>query len=315
MNEEKIEEAEEIKPDKTNKTFLKNMNYWVISTVVLVLILVIVLISGSITGNAISSNTAGQKLLDFANAQGMQNVELVKVNDYGSTYEVILSIDGNEIPVYVTKDGKYIASQLIPLEIQNTNTQSSEIPKSDKPQAELFIWSYCPYGVTALTPFAQVAELLSGSADFQVRLYYSGHGDFEVQQNKIQACIQKYEKNKYWDYAKKFVQETYEKCYGNISCDLKESKAIMSSLGINSNKILSCVEDEGETLTTADYERAGELGVTGSPTLVVNGIKASVARDAESYKGAVCSAFNNIPDECSITIESSGNTTPSGSCG
>ncbi|MFH1364935.1 MAG: hypothetical protein ABIH52_04780, partial [Candidatus Aenigmatarchaeota archaeon] len=50
--------------------------------------------------------------------------------------------------------------------------------------------------------------------------------------------------------------------------------------------------------------RAGELGVTGSPTLVINGVRANVARNAESFKTAVCGAFNDAPGDCSTELSS-----------
>jgi protein-disulfide isomerase len=134
-----------------------------------------------------------------------------------------------------------------------------------------------------------------------------------VQQNKIQACIQKLSSSKYWDYSKTFAEEIYEKCYGNITCDLTESTKLMKSLGIDSSAILSCVKSEGETLINADYASAEEEGVTGSPTLIVNGVKVSVSRTAEAYKEAVCSAFNNVPSECSQTLDSTGEAA-SGNC-
>ena len=60
----------------------------------------------------------------------------------------------------ITKNGKIlIAGQTFDtaevLPMQETQT----VPKSDKPVVELFIWSYCPYGVQAQGPLAEVAKL------------------------------------------------------------------------------------------------------------------------------------------------------------
>ena len=84
------------------------------------------------------------------------------------------------------------------------------ITQSATPEVGLYIWSYCPYGVTAQVPFAQVAETVGSSADFQIYLYYAGHGDFELQQNKIQACIQDLGYgDEYWEYSQGFVNNIY----------------------------------------------------------------------------------------------------------
>jgi len=104
---------------KNKKKLLKNP--WQVSTMVLGIVTIVLLflsfsggISGKVTGNVISSEEAGEKIIEFANAQGA-DAELVKVNDDGSFYEVVLSMQGQEVPLYVTKDGKSFTQALIPL--------------------------------------------------------------------------------------------------------------------------------------------------------------------------------------------------------
>jgi len=313
------------KKNFTTSKIIKDLskNYWAISTVVLAVLLIASVLSGGLTGAAVvSPETAGQNVLTFAIGQGA-DAELISTTDDGSLYEVILSITGEdgipqEVPVYVTKDGQTLVPQPIPLTTEAEATtaaaaapEATEIPKSDNPTVGLYIWSYCPYGVTALEPFANVASLLGG--DFKVFLYYAGHGDFEIQQNKIQACIQELDKEKYWDYSKGFASTIYTKCSGDIECDLTESTKLMNSLGIDSTAVMSCVETSGEALTEADFNAAKEVGVTGSPSLVINGVKANVARTAEAYKSAICSAYNEAPATCGETLDSTAATT-TGSC-
>lgn len=318
----KLEEKKEsAKKSKTN--FLKK-NIWAISTVVLAVLLLLVVVikdgNSCTTGAVINSQDAGQKIVELMEMQGAE-AKIISIDDQGSIYEVIISSGGREGPLYITKDGKNLVEPA-PIEqikqqilsSQAAQEEVQEIPKSEKPSSELFIWSYCPYGVTALAPFAEVAELLGDSADFKVNLYYAGHGDFEVQQNAIQACIQELGyKNEYWKYAKGFVTNIYEKCYGDAACDLEESEKLMNSVGIDSEAVLSCVEENGNTLYQRDYNRAGEMEVTGSPTLMVNEVKANVARTAESYKTVVCSSYENSPEDCSEILSSSAAST-TGSC-
>lgn len=321
VKQKKVEVSKE-ESNESNFTEKIRENPFIAATIILGVLLLIVSITGFkgitggavITGNVVSETDAGQALLDFANAQGA-NAELVSIKEDGEFYLVTLSLQGQEAPIYVTKDGQFLVQGLTPLTVTRSpeETQPTEVTKSDKPTAELFIWSYCPYGVTALEPFAQVSSLLGNSADFKVQLYYAGHGDFEVQQNKIQACIQKLGYEQYWDYAKTFANEIYTKCSGNIACDLTESTTLMNSLGINSNKVLTCVESEGDALLDEHSNAAKESGVSGSPTLVINGAKVNTARTAEAYKTAICSAFNDAPEECSTTLDSTG-TQASGNC-
>lgn len=313
MSEEKGEKKEKNYFSKDNLKKLSK-NYWAIATIVLAVLLILVLIfpRGS---SGIGAKVAGERVVSFVQANG-GDAKLISTKEENGLYLVTISIQDQDLPVYVTKNGEYLMPSLIPLtgETANTNTNTqTTIPKSEKPEVGLYIWSYCPYGVTALDPFANVASLLGNSANFKVYLYYAGHGDFEVQQNKIQACIQDLGYTQYWDYSKLFAQNIYSACSGNISCDLKESVKLMNSLGINSNQVLSCVESKGDSLLEEHYNAAKAVSVTGSPSLVINGVKSNVARTADAYKTAICSAFNNAPDLCESQLDSTV-ATSSGSC-
>ncbi|MBT6689776.1 thioredoxin domain-containing protein [archaeon] len=286
-----------------------SQNYWTISTAVLAIILIATLLTGSTSGTIVSPETAGQKVLDFANAQGA-NAELISASDDGSLYEIVLMIEDQEVPVYVTKDGKTLVPQPISLETQPASETPdaptpTEVPKSDKPIVDLFIWSYCPYGVMAQDPFAEVASLLAGKADFKAIMYHDGHGAYETQQNKIQACIQELDNENYWDYAAGFVTDIYPVCgqSRDIECDETESIKLMDSLGIDSSAVMSCVEEKGTALIDADRAQAQANGVTGSPTILINGVKANVARTAEAIKTAICSAYNEAPEECANALD------------
>jgi predicted DsbA family dithiol-disulfide isomerase len=88
----------------------------------------------------------------------------------------------------------------------------------------------------------------------------------------------------------------------------------MKSLGIDSTKVMSCVETQGIDLLAENSKRAQELSVTGSPSLVINGaIVQPSSRTAEAFKSSVCSGFNNAPETCGIALDST-TVTSSGNC-
>ena len=295
------------------KFFNNRANVWMSVAIVFAIALIAVIF----WPNGVSASTAGKAIIDLANAQGA-NAELVSVVSENGLHKVIISIQGQEMPVYVTKDGKLFTTQMIPIASQEENTeteQPTEVQKSDRPKVELYVWGYCPYGVAAQGPLAEVATLLKASADFEVVPYYDGHGAYENQQNKIQSCIQKLAKTQYWQYAAKFVTDVYPKCGSlrDIACDKDESVKIMEAVGINSKSILACVASDGDALFSAASAKAQENGVTGSPTLIINGVIVNAARNAEAYKSAVCNAFNDAPSECDTALSSS-DTAASGNC-
>lgn len=311
-------EKEIKKEEKKVEKFFKNKtNIWMTVSIVFAVAFIIMLILS--LSSWMPKSKAGNTLVSYLNEMTGGGVVLNSVKSLGSIYEVTVTYQGQDIPVYISKDGKYFisgAEEIISSENTNTNTNTqTTVQKTDKPSTELFIWSYCPYGVTALSPFAEVAKALGNSADFKVVLYYDGHGAYETQQNKIQACIQKYSKDKYWDYAIQFVDKVYPKCSSvrTEDCDKTESVAIMKTLGIDSTKIMSCVSSEGVGLISQDSVRAQSIGVTGSPSFVIGDAIVQTGRNAEAYKTAVCNAFNNAPSACAGTLSSETATT-SGSC-
>lgn len=332
-NESKIDEVKEQKTidmgnSKQNfKTMTDKMreNPWMVSTLFLGLLSLTLIFftfgSGNgFTGSVVAGSEAGDILLNLYESRGAEGLELNSVEEVSGVYQVNFDYQGTEIPIFITKDGKF-AGSLSPVSAvtgsdAGENTQK-DVPKSDVPEVELFIWSYCPYGVQAQEPMAEVASLLEDYADFKAILYYDGHGEYETQQNKIQECIQELAPEKYWSYASSFVEDIYPICSQSrdFECENTESIKLMKSLGIDFDEVLECVDSKGEDLIADASDYASQLGVTGSPTIIINGVKVSVARNAESIKTAVCEAFTegNVPEVCGEVLDSSA-AASSGNC-
>ena len=292
---------------------------WVVSTFVLG-ILVILLLVGSlgITGGTVSEKSAGDAILSLANSQGA-DAELVNVVKEGDFYKVTLSIDGNNVPVYVTKDGKYFTSSLIPLTEQtqetspnsnsNTNTQTpaQDIPKSTKPSVELYVFTYCPYGTQSEKGIIPVVELLGDKIDFKIRQIGAMHGEYEKIEAERQLCIEKEYPAKYLDYVLAFaLNSEIGACGGEATCVGPKIDALYTKLGISKAKIESCIASDGLTIYNAELSNSQKVGVSGSPTLIINGVKISSARDSASYLDVVCQAFSDgsVPAECGEQLSS-----------
>jgi hypothetical protein len=94
-------------------------------------------------------------------------------------------------------------------------------PKSDKPLVELFVMSFCPYGVQAEEVMKPVADLLGDKADIRVRFISSLetddlndvkalHGVIEGKENARQLCVaDTYNKEAQW----KYIMNINESCY------------------------------------------------------------------------------------------------------
>jgi len=105
-------------------------NPWMVSTLVLAVALILVLIfnfrGDGLTGGTVSSANAGQNLVDFISAQGAE-AEIVSAERDGSLYKVMVNVDGQTLPVYVTVDGRYAIAQPIPLvDTDDSDTQPTQ---------------------------------------------------------------------------------------------------------------------------------------------------------------------------------------------
>lgn len=176
-------------------------------------------------------------------------------------------------------------------------------PKVDKPLAELYVMSYCPYWLQAEKWYLEVMSKLWKVADVKIKfVQYVMHWQKEADENVKQHCIQEEQNDKYITYLKCFLDKEWkwEECK-------KEAK-------LDENKLNSCVDktkkdfkvdelmaDKSKQYPDFDLnkENALKAWVQWSPTFVLNWIKLDdIWRDAKSYADAICSTFKTKPKEC-----------------
>ncbi|MFA5724309.1 MAG: thioredoxin domain-containing protein [Candidatus Pacearchaeota archaeon] len=294
----------------------KRRNDWKILSAILgvvVVILLIVMVYPRITGNVISGDDAGSKIVDFLNGQTGGGVTYVSSTEKGDLYEVMVSYQGQEIPVYVTKDGQYFVQSPVPIDesTQSTDNPSTntpkDVPKTDKPVVDAYIFSYCPYGLQFEKGLQPVYDLLKNKADINIVAIGAMHGEFERVESLRQICIQKiYGKDKLWNYLKTFNTDTaIGACNGDATCVDPLIDKIYLTYGFDKTKIESCMKTDAPAIYDAQGKQAQGLGISGSPTFVINGVQVQVDRTPEAIKTAVCNAFTTAPSECSKTLSTS----------
>lgn len=314
---------------------LPRMNIWMITTVILIIALAVLYLRGFPTPvtTGLTSQEAASKAIDFINKNLVQSgtATLASVEETSGLYRVTTSYQGQQIPIYVTKDGSYLfVSQPINMaqEITTTTTQPQQITKKDKATAELFVMSFCPYGVQAETVMKPVIDLLGTKADIKIRFIASVqgttvdsvqslHGITEAQEDLRQLCIMKnYDQKTFWNY----LMEIDNNCYGKI--DTKNAAALdacwksaATKFGIDIAKIQTCSNStEGLDLLKADEKLTDQYGVSGSPTLMINGVMYSGSRSSEGFKQAICNGFTTAPAECNQTLSGSTEASATGGC-
>jgi len=308
------------------------VNPWTISTLILLVILAIFLAYPQITGRVVTTNGAtlsgeevANKSVDYINKyllSGQATATYTSVEEKNGLYNIKLSIAGREYDSYATKDGLLLFPSVVDMtEIPETTTTEPttfEPEKTDKPVAQLFVMSFCPYGIQAENAMKPVVDLLGSKASIEPHFIVSVsgdtvnslHGEYEATEDMRQACIWKnYDQATFWTYVD-YLNKNCNK--GNLDTCWKDAA---NSAKVDVAKIEDCVETEGLTLMKAEAALATQNSVTGSPTLIINGARYNGARTAEAYKQAICSAFLTLPSECSKTLEASATeSASSGGC-
>ena len=163
---------------------------------------------------------------------------------------------------------------------ETENTVAATAPKSDKPVVELFVMSYCPYGLQMEKAYLPVMELLGKKAGMSIKFVsYAMHGEKELTENTRQYCIQK-------EQTTKFV------AYMNCFTAKGDAASCITTAGVNAAKLNSCTAkaDKDFKITEKFNDKStwlsgtypvypiydtenSKYGVQGSPTLVINGVQ------------------------------------------
>ena len=181
-------------------------------------------------------------------------------------------------------------------------------PKVDRPVADLYIMSYCPYGLQAQKWYLEVMSKLSSVADINIKwVPYIMHGQKEADENVVQDCIQKEQKDKYTKYLNCFLvaEGKGTECRKEAWIDEKKlTKCIVETK--KTFKVDENMADKSKQYPLFDINKDESLkaDVQGSPTFVLNGFKLDkVWRNAKAYAEAICSTFKNKPKDCEQTFQ------------
>jgi len=283
----------------------------------------------------LSPQQAGEKAINFINENllsGETTASLVSIVEESGVYKFRLKIEDQEYTSYVTKDGKLLfpeegvslESALVQAQEEET---AGETSKSDKPDVKLFVMSYCPYGLQAQKMFLPVYDLLKEKAEMGVYFVnYIMHEKQEIDENLRQYCIQKEEKENYYNYLNCFVKDgDFEECLSEVNIDKNKMNSCISQTD-QTYKVTESYNDKSTWLNgyypkfDVHKDLNDKYGIQGSPAVVINdsvivqnqqycpggNIECTVIPDfertPEKFKEVICQAFNTPPDECSQAL-------------
>lgn len=306
-----------------------------IAVVIAALIIAQVLyyISGTRIPGVLSSKEAAERAINYINSvalNGQATASLLEVIEESGLYRIRLTIENQTYESYVTKDGKILFPQGTKISQETPEapiSEETELPKTNNPQVQLFVMSFCPWGNQAEELMRPTAELLRVGANIELHYviysnyrgggpeycldeeskYCSMHGIQELNQGVRELCVQKYQGDKFWN----FVEEI------NSSCNYQDVdscwESVAKKVGVDVAGVKTCQKDETLEILAQELALNQKYGIAGSPQLIINGAEYQGPRSSEAYKQGICSAFNSLPEECSQVLSSESGSA-SGEC-
>jgi len=272
----------------------------------------------------------GERVISYLNSNVVQQgttVSLISINETKGLYALKSQYQSQEITIYATKDCTLVFTNTIDMNATPSGRAQTQPPKkSARPVVDLYVMAFCPYGTQAEAVMRPVVDLLGTTTDIRVRYITtingpttdnvtSLHGPMEAKEDLRQVCILKSTPQKYWDYLKAFNDQCYP-LWQNTSALDSCRKNVTSTLGIDLSKTESCAfRTDGLALLSADETNATKYGVSGSPTLIINGVEYAGSRTPEAYKQAICNSFDTAPAVCNTTLSTDQVTNAAGGCG
>ena len=268
------------------------------------------------------------KAIDFINNNLLtpeMDAEIIISGEEKDVYEITVNIGDEQVFSYVTKDGKFIFPVGYIMEDSPVNNgqenpvvETPGIVRTNKPIVELFVMSYCPYGLQAEKGILPAVAAFGGSIDFKIRFVnYAMHGEKELAENTRQYCIQETQPEKLVEYLACFSEA------GNtISCgeQVELSEAMIDvciktaddkyNIATNFAAKDTWLSDQYPIYEVDDISNK-KYGVRGSPTLVINGVVTQSGRDSQSYMRTICDSFNNMTNTCSNDYINMSDVSPS----
>jgi len=144
-----------------------------------------------------------------------------------------------------------------------------------KPQVELFVMSFCPFGVQAEEELLPFIEKYGDAVNFNLRFianlieepdseepkFTSLHGEVEVIENLRQIAVSQLYPDQFFDFLlcrAKHLKSAWTQCAEKLELDIDKINKEMES-------------ERTKRLFEVDIQRSEALGIRSSPTLVVDG--------------------------------------------
>lgn len=287
---------------KNSQDLLARMraNPWMVATIVLAVALLIVLFMRPGLGASISSQEAGQKVVEYLNNQVGGGVTLSSVSQEAGLFKVLVDYQSTSYPFYVTVDGSSFISQLTPFDGSTTGANPSEpvvidesklvgVPTKGQANAPITIIEFSDYQCPFCERFYSGAmpQIISEYIETgKAKLVYmnfpltSIHPEAEPAA-RAALCFRKVKGNSddaYFQFHDKLFENQ-----GTLSD--ANYKQWARDLGANGSQFDSCLNsNEFADVVQAETDYGASIGVTGTPGFFINGVPLSGAQPFSAFK-------------------------------
>lgn len=302
----------------------------ILGIIVILAVLLVITSPGSSGGAVFPAQKCADNTIKYVNTNLVQpgsEVTFVSVSETKGPYEIKAKYNSREIPIYTTRDCTLLFTSAMNMNAAQATPAPTKAPvKSVRLSVDRFVMAVCPYGTQAETVIRPVYDLLGAKADFHIRYITSVqgstidtvsslHGNAEAKEDLNQLCIIKSQPGKFWEYIRLFNEQCYPKWQDSTAFETCR-KNVTATLGIDSAALASCTAGaDGIALLKKDETDSNTYDATASPTLIINGVEYSGARNPEAFKQAICNSFETAPAECSTTLSTASASAASGGCG
>jgi len=303
VNYNKDNESKDVVVINYGKHFEKvRDNPWIISTIVLGLVVVFLVIFsfGGGSEDFVNENTAANNLVSFIKSRNEANgnVKIVSTMRDGQLYKVILDYQGQNIPLYVTLDGKkWVAGDVISLDGTKSedggnlgsnfaNVEIGDSPVMGKADAPVTIVEFSDYECPFCGKFfSQTLSQIDNEyiKTGKVKLVYKDFPlDFHPNAQKAAEAARCVREQKgddgYWKIHDKMFENQQE-------LGVENYKKWARSFGVVGSKFDECL-DKGKYADAVkkDYDYGQQLRVTGTPGFFINGKLVSGAQPFNAFK-------------------------------
>ncbi|HLC32078.1 MAG TPA: thioredoxin domain-containing protein [Candidatus Nanoarchaeia archaeon] len=282
-------------------------NPWMVVSVVLALALVFVLFfrgGSSGTGLVVSEQDAGDSLIKFINGQGQGTAEFVSAEEKDNFYQVTVKYNGQDIPVYVTMDGKYLVSDLVPL----SGEQPTGTPPAPRGPVDVDLGTSPVKG--SKDALVTLVEFTDYQCPFCSKFFSESYVQLVkeyVDTGKVRVVVKEFplsfhpEAQKAAESAHCVRDQLGDAGYFRMHDLLFKNQAELGvdnekkwarTLGVQGAKFDECL-DSGKfaDVVAADLDYGQTLGVTGTPAFFINGQMVEGAQPYAVFKQAIDAAL------------------------